>query len=108
MDQERYEEAVPVVIDFIRVEAAMKNDEFKILNWETVLYALYKVTEQHQHEEPTLLRLLSLTERLIGADSDDFHRACWWQLRPDAAAVQPALPPRRRQRSHRQLYRYCV
>ena len=74
MDQERYEEIIPLVKTFIAIERSMNNDEFKILEWEIMLYAMYKVTEQQEQQEPTLLRMLELTEKLIGADSDDFQR----------------------------------
>ena len=62
------------VIETIDVEKSLQNDEFKILDWEILLYALYKVTEQEQYLEPTLLRMLTLTEKLIGVDSDNFYR----------------------------------
>ncbi|ARN72767.1 hypothetical protein [Oceanicoccus sagamiensis] len=74
LDLERYEDAVPVFIESIEVERAMQNDEFKILNYEIYLYALYLVTEQPQYEEPTLLRMMALTEKIMGVESDDFYR----------------------------------
>ena len=74
MDQEHYEQTIPILIEMIEVEKSLQNDEFKILDWEILLYALYKITEQHQYQEPTLLRMLALTEKLIGVDSDNFER----------------------------------
>lgn len=74
LDIERYEETVPVVIETIEIERALQNDEFKILDWEILLYALYVVTEQREYEEPTLLRMLALTEKNIGVDSENFYR----------------------------------
>ncbi len=74
INDEQYEKAIPVVIETIEVEQSLQNDEFKILDWEILLYGLYKVTEQTEYEEPTLLRMLVLTEKLFGVDSDNFDR----------------------------------
>ena len=74
LELERYNETVPVVIEIIEVKRSLQNDEFKVLDWEILLYALYIVTEQSEYEEPTLLRMLELTEKLIGVDSDNFYR----------------------------------
>ncbi len=74
IDQEHYEQVIPIVIEIIEVEKSLQNDEFKILDWEILLYALYVVTEQQQYQVPTLLRMLALTEKLIGVDSENLDR----------------------------------
>lgn len=63
-----------MVHEFIDIEKSLQSDEFKILEWEIILYALYVVTKQAQFEEPTLVRMLKLTKKLIGIDSEDFQR----------------------------------
>ncbi|MBR9871442.1 MAG: hypothetical protein GYB26_09910 [Gammaproteobacteria bacterium] len=74
MERERYKEAIPLVIEYIDVEKATNNDEYKILDRLIQLYGLYQVTEQYEHGEPTLLRMLHLTEKLLGTDDQDYKR----------------------------------
>lgn len=74
MALERYEELIPLTQEFIRIEKSSENDEYKILEWEIFLYALYVVNEQKTLLEPTLLRMKALTENLIGTDSEEFKR----------------------------------
>lgn len=74
INSERYREAIPLVLEFIDVEKAVGNDEFKILNWLIELYGLYKVSEQTNAEENTLIQLMNLTEKLLGREGEDFKR----------------------------------
>lgn len=74
LDQGRYTETIPVVIDLIDEERSTTNDEFEILNWYIQLYALYKVEGIVANKPPTLERMLKLTDKLIGKKSDDYKR----------------------------------
>jgi hypothetical protein len=74
LDQVRYTEAIPVVIDLIDEERNTTNYEFQILDWDIQLYALYKVEGMVVNEVPTLERMLKLTDKLIGKRSDDYKR----------------------------------
>ena len=77
LEQERYLELIPVVIEIIKAEKALQNDEFKILEWEILLYGLYVVEKQQANIIPTIKRILVITERIIGLDSENFRRAAW-------------------------------
>lgn len=73
--EERYVDAVPVVLEIIEVEESIENDQFEILERVMQLYALYGLSEQFEQEEQALLRLLELTEKLIGKESEDYNAA---------------------------------
>lgn len=74
LNQERYAEAIPLVIELIDVERKMGNDEFKILNWQIQLYALYKIEGQIKQEIPMLEKMAKLTEKLMGVESEQLGR----------------------------------
>ena len=75
LEQDRYLELIPVVIETIEAERALQNDEFRILEWEILLYGLYVVENQSERQIPTLKRIMAITERIIGVDSENFRRA---------------------------------
>ena len=74
LDQVRYKETIPLVIELIETEKQMGNDEFKILDWLIQLYALYKIEGPAEKEIPTLLDMQALTNKLLGEDSEQLTR----------------------------------
>lgn len=74
LDQVRYKETIPLVIELIETERKMGNDEFKILDWLIQLYALYKIEGPAEKEIPTLLEMKALTDKLLGKESDQLNR----------------------------------
>lgn len=74
-EQERYLALIPVVVEIIASEKALQNDEFSILEWEILLYGLYVVEEKQDKLIPTVKRIMAITERIIGVDSENFRRA---------------------------------
>jgi tetratricopeptide (TPR) repeat protein len=74
LDQVRYKEAIPVVIELIEAERQTGDDEYKVLDWLIQLYALYKVEGFIDQEIPILLEMTALTEKLLGEESDQLSR----------------------------------
>ena len=74
-EQDRYLELIPVVIEIIDAEKVLQNDEFRILEWEILLYGLYVVEQKQENIIPTLKRIMDITERIIGLESENFRRA---------------------------------
>lgn len=74
LDQERYATAIPLVKELIAVERETGKDEFKILNWQIQLYALYKIEGHVKQEIPMLEKMARLTEKLMGRESEQLHR----------------------------------
>ena len=74
LDQVRYKEAIPVVIELIESERQTSDDEYKVLDWLIQLYALYKVEGFVDQEIPILLEMTALTEKLLGEESDQLSR----------------------------------
>ena len=74
LDQVRYKEAIPVVIELIEAERQTSDDEYKVLDWLIQLYALYKVEGFVDQEIPILLEMTALTEKLLGEESDQLFR----------------------------------
>lgn len=74
LDQERYATAIPLVKELIAVERETGKDEFKILNWQIQLYALYKIEGHVKQEIPMLEKMANLTEKLMGRESEQLYR----------------------------------
>ena len=74
LDQVRYKEAIPVVIELIEAERQTSDDEYKVLDWLIQLYALYKVEGFVDQEIPILLEMTTLTEKLLGQESEQLTR----------------------------------
>ena len=74
LDQVRYKEAIPIVIELIEAERQTGDDEYKILDWLIQLYTLYKVEGFVDQEIPILLEMTMLTEKLLGQESDQLSR----------------------------------
>ena len=74
LDQVRYKEAIPVVIELIEAERQTSDDEYKVLDWLIQLYALYKIEGFVEQEIPILLEMTALTEKLLGEESDQLSR----------------------------------
>ena len=74
LDQVRYKEAIPIVIELIEAERQTSDDEYKVLDWLIQLYALYKVEGFIDQEIPILLEMTALTEKLLGEESDQLSR----------------------------------
>jgi tetratricopeptide (TPR) repeat protein len=74
LDQVRYKEAIPIVIELIEAERQTSDDEYKVLDWLIQLYALYKVEGFIDEEIPILVEMTTLTEKLLGQESDQLAR----------------------------------
>ncbi len=72
---ESYEKAIPLAEEMIEVEQANENDPFKILERVNQLYALNGLLQKWPEEESYLLRLLEMTQQLIGEESEDYKIA---------------------------------
>jgi hypothetical protein len=73
--KEEYIAAIPLAHEIIKVEKKIRNNQFEILDRVNQLYALYGLTEQWPEEEAALKQVVTLTEELIGKESEDYKAA---------------------------------
>lgn len=72
---ERYAEAIPLLMEIIGLEKSRTNDAYQLMERYKQLYALEGLTENWPAEEAALTEVMSLAERVLGRDSEDFRAA---------------------------------
>lgn len=72
---ERYAEAIPLLMEIMGLEKSRTNDAYQLMERYKQLYALEGLTENWPAEEAALTEVMSLAERVLGRDSEDFRAA---------------------------------
>jgi len=69
---ELYAEAIPLLMEIIRLEKSRDNDEYQLMERYKQLYALEGLTENWAAEEAALIMVIRLAQEVLGKDSEDF------------------------------------
>ena len=69
---ERYAEAIPLLMEIINLEKSRSNDDYQLMERYKQLYALEGLTENWPAEEAALIMVIRLAQEVLGKDSEDF------------------------------------
>ena len=72
---EKYIEAIPLLMEIIDLEKSGTNDAFQLMERYNQLYALEGLTENWPAEEAALIRVVQLAQQVLGEDSEEFSAA---------------------------------
>jgi hypothetical protein len=72
---EKYAEAIPLLMEIIHLEKNGANDAFQLMGRYNQLYALEGLTENWPAEEAALIMVLRLAQQVLGKDSEEFKAA---------------------------------